>query len=241
MSGWATVCTATATSLSTYGAAGCSLGGVTFSNFSVGTTTNTIVGPLNTVTPGPNTVVLPDGTTITAAAAGGGLDMTTGSPLPPCTTGSFCVTGKNQSLTSTITYEVATNNPNATINLAVLFGTLHSHANTTSAAIYMEICPGGVAFSQGCSGYQVTQLGTINGANISITNGTTSLSFGATNTLWIRNTVYLTTNNGAGSDAEVTDFGMSDFAVTTPEPATYAMVGLALAGLGLIKFRRKRR
>jgi hypothetical protein len=210
------------------------VGNALFSNFSVGTTTNTIVGPVDTITPGPNTVVLPSGTTITATVQGGGLDFTTGSALPPCTTGSFCVNGKNQSLASTITYEISTVDNSNTLTLASLIGTIHTHAATSTGAVFLEICPGGVSFAQGCGGYQVNQLGTVSGGN-SLTSGQVSLSFAGTNKVWIRETVYLTNGNASSGDSEVLEFSTA-----VPEPATYGMVGLALAGIGLLKARRRR-
>jgi hypothetical protein len=46
--------------------------------------------------------------------------------------------------------------------------------------------------------------------------------------------VYLFTHNGNGSFSDVDSFD-----TTTPEPATLGLVGLALAGIGALRFRKR--
>jgi hypothetical protein len=52
----------------------------------------------------------------------------------------------------------------------------------------------------------------------------------------IRDTVYLQVFGPTGEWAGITNFDL----LTTPEPATLGMVGLALAGLGALRFRKRK-
>jgi hypothetical protein len=218
---------------------GCSSGNLQFTNFLVGTTTDTING----ITLASNvTTFLPPtaGSIDVGASAGGDLHFATGA-VPPCGDGLWCVSGKSQSLSSTVTYELSTIDAAATISQFDLTGTLHSHANSTGAVVFLEICPNATVFSQGCSGYQVAQLGQINGHNITLVNVSALLLFAAVNKVAVRETVYLTTANGTGSDAEVNGFdAIPTTPASAPEPATLGMVGLALAGLGALRFRKRK-
>ena len=216
---------------------GCSNGNYQFTNFAVGTTTDTIGG----IAIGANvtTFAVPTASTVdVGASAGEDLHFTTGA-VSSCGAGLFCVSGKNQSLSSTITYEVSTADASMTIAGLDLTGTLHSHANATGAVLFLEVCPNAIVFSQGCTNYQEAQLGQINGHNITIVNGLISVAFGLVNKAAVRETVYLTTAKGEGSDAEVDAFDSVSVA-PVPEPATLSLVGLTLAGFGTLRFRRRR-
>lgn len=207
-------------------------GSLTFSNFAVST-----VGGLNTatsingVTFGVNTTVVPDTNTINVSQNGAGIQFDTGI-VPPCTWGSFCVSGKDQSLTVTITYLVTSPGDFIWVDL---YGSLHSHANTTTAVAYLDTCGSGVSASCAADPTGVSALGTLNGNNISI-DGPVYLGVAATNRIWVRQTIYLATNNGNGSDAEF----LAQGPVAAPEPATLGMMGLGLASLAALKLRRKR-
>lgn len=205
---------------------GCSSGNLQFTNFLVGTTTDTING----ITLGPNATsfAVPTAATInTGVSSGTDIHFDTGA-VPPCTNGSFCVSGKNQSLSSTISYEFSTIDLAASISSITLTGTLSSNAQGTPA-LFLEICPNATLFGQGCGGYQVAQL---------LTTGTTSLLFAGVNKVAVRETVYLTTKNGTGSDAAVTVDASAP--ATAPEPATLGSVGLALGGLGALRFCKRK-
>lgn len=150
---------------------------------------------------------------------------------PPCTLGSFCVSGKNQSLTVTITYLVTSPGNFVWVDL---YGSVHSHANTTTAVAYLDTCGSGVSAACAANPTGVSALGTLSGNNISL-DGPVYLGIASTNRIWVRQTIYLATNNGAGSDAEF----LAQGPVATPEPATLGMMGLGLAGLAALKLRRK--
>jgi len=127
----------------------------------------------------------------------------------------------------------------ATINSIDLSATVDVHASGSgsslgaSALVFLEACPGVTTFSQGCGGYQVLQVGLFNAKFQSLTQGG-FVPFSATTQVAIRETVYLFTHNGSGSFADVDSFD-----TTTPEPATLGLVGLALAGLGVLRVRKR--
>ena len=206
-------------------------GDLTFSNFTVSTVggTNAAIS-INGTTFGANTVVVPDATAINVTLNGDGIQFDTGTAVCPATP-AFCVSGKNQSLTVTIVYLVTSPTNFTWVDL---FGHLHSHANSTSAVAYLDTCGSGVSAACASAPTGVAALGTLNGNNISL-DGPLYVNIASTNQMWVRQTVYLTTANGNGSDAEFQVQG----AVAAPEPATLGMVGLALAALGAVKLRKK--
>ncbi len=248
---WGSACVSGVLSSAGY-ASGCTVGNLLFSNFSVGTTTNTIVGPVDTIT-GSGTDISAGGALnsladVTASISGGGLNFTTGAEptAPPgtCPTGSpnWCIAGNGQTFTGTVTYEVT--GPTGSLYGAAMSGTLYAHTNA-STVIMLETCSGSslsafaqAAFCTGAGGvYHVAQAGSISSGNVSGTFST-GTSFAATSTVWVRETVYLTLKaTGASGVSAVGDFNDSSF---TPEPATYGMVGLALAGLGALRLRKRK-
>lgn len=212
---------------------------LTFSNFTVST-----VGALNaavwidaahTITFGANTVTVPDVSTINVGLNGDGIQFDTG-VVPvgnpgTCPTGTLCVAGKNQSLMVTIIYLVTSPTNFTWVDL---FGSIHSHANQTTAVAYLDTCGSGVSASCSSDLSGAAALGTLNGNNI-VQDGPIYLNIAATNRIWVRQTIYLATANGDGSDAEF----LAQAAVPAPEPATLSMIGLGFAGLGLLRLRRR--
>lgn len=97
---------------------GCSNGNLQFTNFLVGTTTDTVNGTNVTSFTSPSAATINTG-----VSSGGDIHFGTGA-VPPCTNGSFCVSGKNQSLSSTISYELNTIDLTASISTIQLAGTL---------------------------------------------------------------------------------------------------------------------
>lgn len=201
---------------------GCSNGNLQFTNFLIGTTTDTING--TALGANVTSFTAPTAATInTGVSSGGDIHFDTGA-VPPCTNGTFCVSGKNQSLSSTISYELSTIDLTASISSITLTGTLSHNAQGTPV-LFLEICPNATLFGQGCGGYQVAEL---------LNTGAVSLLFAGVNKVAVRETVYLTTANGTGSNAAVTVDAI------VPEPATLSMVGLALVGLGALRFRKRK-
>ena len=158
--------------------------------------------------------------------------------------GGWCIQGADQSLVSSITY---VGNFNSAISIIGLTGTAVSHSSGGSGAtavVYREFCTGtatfdhkGTAATGGtCAEYGVLQGGAING-NFNTLPFNTAITLNAsTNLVSFRDTVYLTTSNGTGSFASILSFDL----ITTPEPATFWLLSSALAGLGFVRFRRKR-
>ncbi len=210
-------------------------GNLVFSNFSVNTSADEAAS-INGVTFGANTVTAPSTSTINVSTNGDGIQFDTGS-VPPCTTGSFCISGKNQSLTVTIVFLVSTADHSSTITTADLFGQAHSHANTTGSVAYIDTCGTGASAVCAANPTGVIQLGAATGGNVNVSGPVTTAAFSATNQVWVRETIYLVTNNGSGSDSEF----LAEGAIASPEPATYGLVGFALAGFGALRFKRRRK
>jgi PEP-CTERM motif-containing protein len=238
---WAAIvpCPASPTFLSTIPVTppnGCNSGFNQFTNFVVTSgTTDTINGVALAATNWPTP---PTAGSIDLNALAGGIRLTS---FVTCdsntaTPNTFCVQGKNQTLASSITYDLHTTGP--LISLMELDGTVISHANTTTAVVFREFCLGLTTFDQTCGGdaskYRVLQVGSVQG-NFSTLSQNVSTTFAGVFDVAIRDTVYLQTFNGEGSFAAVTSFDLF-----TPEPATFGLVGLALAGLGALRFRKRK-
>jgi hypothetical protein len=229
-------------------ATGCQVLNVQFSNFAVGTDAgDTIAGHLL----GPNTVPLPGPANVlltTALGSFAGIEL---SPSPAnlpngkgfCKSNSgssgWCIQGANMSLASSVTFQMVAVNGISMSSLDLLAG-VDVHASGSglslgaSALVFQEICPGVLVFSQGCTGYQAVQVGLFNSNNQHLDASGFS-SFAPTTEIAVRETVYLFTHGGEGSFADVDAFD-----VLTPEPATFGLVGLALAGLGALRIRKRK-
>lgn len=222
------------------------MGNIQFSNFAVGTDTGaTINGQLLA----PNTVPVPDATNIllTAGSEGASIELSPNPANAPKGTGfcgassgssGWCIQGANQSLASDVTYEmVATSGTISIINILASVDVHASGSGSTlgaSSLVFLEVCPGAVVFSQGCAGYQVLQVGLFNAKFQNLVQSG-SIPFSPVTQAAVRETVYMFTHNGSGSFADI-DF----FDTFTPEPATFGLVGLALAGLGALRFRKRK-
>jgi hypothetical protein len=101
--------------------------------------------------------------------------------------------------------------------------------------VFREFCLGTTTFSQSCTGYGVLQIGAVNGKFTTLSQSASATFAGVTD-IAIRDTVYLQVFGPTGEFAGVTNFDL----LTTPEPATLGMVGLALAGLGALRFRKRK-
>jgi hypothetical protein len=225
---------------------GCSVGNIQFSNFVVGTDAGATI---NGLLLGANTVPVPDPTNIllTASSFPAGIELSSNPANAPKGTGfcgassgssGLCIQGANQSLASSVTYQmVATSGMISIINILASVDVHASGSGSTlgaSSLVFLEACPGVLVFTQACAGYQVLQVGLFNAKFQNLVQGG-SVSFGPTTMVAVRETVYMYTHNGTGSFADV-DF----FDTFTPEPATLGMVGFALAGLGALRFRKRK-
>lgn len=250
---WATICPASpGLSLSAINlGGGCTSGNELFSNFVVGTIPmsppSTVINGItlaDTTWPNP-----PMGTTVNlSAASGGGIALNTpgfcGTPTASITNNTFCIgggpsPGVGYNLASSITYDVTA--LAGSISQLELDGTLVSHSSGgtgATAIVFREFClsnSGPIPFSQGCANYGFLQIGVVNG-KFSTLNETASTTFITPATfIAIRDTVYLQTFGPSGEWAGVTVFDLF-----TPEPATFGLVGLALAGLGAVRLRKRK-
>jgi len=229
-------------------ATGCQVLNVQFSNFMVGTDAGATI---NGLTLGANTVPLPGTDNVlltTALSPFAGIEL---SPSPAnlpngkgfCKSnsgpGGWCIQGANQSLASSVTFQMVAVNGISISSLDIL-SSVDVHASGSgvllgaSALVFQEVCPNTTVFSQGCAGYQVVQVGLFNAKNQNLVSSGFS-SFAPTMEVAVRDTVYLFTNAGTGSFADVDAFD-----ILTPEPATFGLVGLALAGLGALRIRKRK-
>jgi PEP-CTERM motif-containing protein len=225
---------------------GCFVGNIQFSNFVVGTDAGDTI---NGLVLGANTVAVPgtDAILLTAATEGASIELSPNPANAPKGTGfcgassgssGWCIQGANQNLASDVTYQmVATSGTISIINILASVDVHASGSGSTlgaSSLVFLEVCPGVVVFAQGCAGYQVLQVGLFNAKFQNLVEGG-SVSFSPTTQAAVRETVYMFTHNGTGSFADI-DF----FDTFTPEPATFGLVGFALAGLGALRFRKRK-
>jgi hypothetical protein len=139
-------------------------------------------------------------------------------------------------MASSMTYEMHSTVPNSITQL-VLDGTVFSHSSGKSgatAAVFREFCLGTTVFSQSCTGYGFLQIGSVQGKFTTLSQGFATTFTGVTD-IAIRDTVYLQVFGPTGEYA-----GIQGFDLFTPEPATFGLVGLALAGLGAVRFRKRK-
>ncbi|MEO8028468.1 MAG: PEP-CTERM sorting domain-containing protein [Bryobacteraceae bacterium] len=220
---------------------GCSTVDATYTNFSVGTATGTING---VALPGASTVLIPSALQIFLATEPSNprlLEFSSPGLLGPtsqngCSNISgdlgWCIQGKNDVLVSSYTYTATFSNAISTFGIA---GTALANGGVSTATVFREICLGQATFSQGCANYLVVQGGAVN-TNFSSLSFSSSVNFAPTNVIAIRDTVYLATANPNSSWATFLPYDTID----SPEPATFGIMGAALAALGFARRRRKR-
>jgi PEP-CTERM motif len=230
---------------------GCTAGNFQFSNFNVGSDAGETIGTTTLVNSLTNshgdTVTIPTPSQIAITSGGGNLlQFFAAAPFTTPTfcgassgSGGYCIQGENLSVASDFTYTIT--DLSGTFNTLLVGSTVEVHSSGSgvtsgaTAVVFEEICPGVTTFSQGCAGYQFLQVGVFN-AKFQTLSGSGSAVFSPTSVAAIRDTVYLLTNNGEGSFAD-----LQFFTIDAPEPATIGMVGFSLIGLGCMKFRRRRR
>jgi hypothetical protein len=163
----------------------------------------------------------------------------------------YCVQGAQVRMNSTVTYTITIES--GFQGILGLSGTAVSHSSGggsgvggATAVTFREICIGTSTFTTDangtstCSGtYFSLQGGAING-NFNTIDFNKSVAVGllAPGTLIaVRDTVYLTSDNGNGSFAYLLPFDFLD----SPEPATFGLMGSALAGLIALGYRRRKK
>jgi hypothetical protein len=192
--------------------------------------------------------LLPGGTT-----SGTAPNLTLGTQ-GACTSNSgdqgFCVQGAHVAVNSTTTYTITIES--GFQGILGLAGTAVSHSSGggsgsggATAVTFREICIGTSTFTTDvngtstCSGtYFVMQGGAINGNfnTLPYDKAVVVGNLAVGTQIAIRDTVYLTTDNGNGSFAYLLPFDFLD----SPEPATFGLMGSALAGLIALGYRRRK-
>jgi len=211
-----------------------------FLNFTVGPdATGTINGVTLVATTWPTP---PDATTINATGVGTGMTLTSfgtcGTPTANITPKTYCIGGAAFSLVNSTYYELHSTVAGA-VSYMELDGTVLSHSSGKSGAtavVFRELCLGDTSFdcTSASPNYRVLQVGAVNGKFTTLSQNVSTSFAGVTN-IGIRDTVFLQTFGPTGEYA-----GIENFSLFTPEPATLGMVGLALAGLGALRFRKRK-
>jgi len=219
---------------------GCNAGSIQFSNFVAGVVSapTTILG---------TTVVAnawgapPTTSTIDLNGLGNGIQLRTPGTCDSntATAGTYCVQGANQSMSATLTYSMHATA--AAISTMSLSGTVVSHSSGgggATAAVFREMCLGTSTFScvAGDANYVAISIGAVQGQFQTLSQSASTTFQTAVTDIAVRDTVFLQTQNGNGSFAEVTIFDVG----SVPEPATLSMVGIALAVLGALRFRKRK-
>jgi len=250
---WASICPGTATALSPSftNPTGCTVGNNQFSNFVVATVplsppaAPTIINGItltNTTWPTP-----PTAASVDLNAFGSGIDLTTpgfcGTPTASIAPNTFCIgggpaPGVGYNLATSISYDLHA--ISGTISQLALDGTVVSHSSGQSGAtaiVFREFCLGATSFTctSASANYGFLQIGVVNG-NFNTLSESASTTFAGVTDIAIRDTVYLQVFGPTGEWAGIQNFDL----LTTPEPATLGMVGLALAGLGALRFRKRK-
>ena len=160
----------------------------------------------------------------------------------------WCVNGATQYLVSTITFEISTTSVGTTIYNIGIDGGVRVHSSGgggtggATAVVFREFCTQAIAASDNwannCGGtYGSMQGGVINGKNQDLAYSVSQGIAGGTQQLWIRDTIYMSTDNGEGSWASVTQYDTT--LSTIPEPGTLSLLALGAGMLGLVYLRRR--
>jgi hypothetical protein len=152
--------------------------------------------------------------------------------------GGWCVAkSAGQIMSSVMDYDIVVGTNG--LRYIGLAGTYTVHSSASTVAVFLEVCTNNTTFSQACAGgtYSAIAAGTFQGGNVTqaftLTQALSGLTVGES--VAIQEIVYITTSN-KGDYGQVSALDLLD----TPEPATFGLVGLFLAGLGAAAaYRRK--